>query len=260
MTSLTLFSRLSPPYTSRTHTRMSCAEEREQALVRILNGTNSWVPRYTPECCHHNTNQNLSANSIITEHSLTDSSDPPSPRRRRARAPVEFSRRHSNKPGRTKDKRTESSLFLKLCPLEMFAKYSFGCPNRSFLESTSCTCAPVPSENLPTSLRKGNSQLRRNEEWCHHSLSYRKPVAKSEAVKPEQLANASMNLSCDSLLEEENEMYGAESFLEMAPMKKRIRARWAGSFGSRPESGYKSAESSMNTSDSTIFSDSEDGG
>ena len=42
----------------------------------------------------------------------------------------------------------------------------------------------------------------------------------------------------------------AESFLEMAPTKKRTRARWAGSFGSGPESRCKSAASSSNTSDS----------
>ena len=40
---------------------------------------------------------------------------------------------------------------------------------------------------------------------------------------------------------------------------RRARARWTGSFGSRPELGYRSATNSSRTSDSAILADSGDG-
>jgi len=66
-----------------------------------------------------------------------------------------------------------------------------------------------------------------------------------------------MKLSGDSP-REENATYGVGSLFKTASMKKRTRARWTGSYRSRPESGYKSAASSSNTSDLAIVSDSGD--
>jgi hypothetical protein len=49
------------------------------------------------------------------------------------------------------------------------------------------------------------------------------------------------------------------SLVETTSIKKRARARSTGSFGSRPESGNRSATNSSKTSDSAILADSGDG-
>jgi hypothetical protein len=159
--------------------------------------------------------------------------------------------------------RTESKLFLKLSRLERFAKYFCKRAKRAPWYSSWCKRGPVPSANLPRSLRRNSSQKPRNGAVAASAIVKWSPTANWAVGGMSSWNSASPATNASGAFGAPPQMNNAPasgiSLVETTPMKKRARARSTGSFGSRPESGYRSATNSSKTSDSAILADSGDG-